>query len=1013
LILSKAASRLLILVFLAMAAGLVVQAFVGTSSAHAATVENETPARTWNTNGTVWDTQLSEDGKTLYIGGKFTRVRENPPGVAGASVAVSNVAAIDVATGTAVRTWTPQVTGTGAFVRSLAVKGDRVFIGGTFTAVGGQPRQNLAAVDAVDGEPTDGSVDPFAPQVVKAGGTPDVSALLTGDSKLYSGGLFSSVDGRSRANLAAFDLATGALDPSWTPKTSGSSGTGPPKVRDLKFASDKATIFVAGRFTNVTGSNSTTPERRESVARLETGTGNLNPWKIPDGVISAPQDGWDLAVTPTRLYGGFGAGPNFAAAFRLDNGNTGSQVWRFGTVGNVQTVELTSDGTRLFLGGHFGTNRLEQTVCGNRPLSGLVSVNPATGATYCDWVPQLAPSIDNGNGAHDFTILPDGTGEALWVGGGFTQVTGGDGTTVTQPNIARFDPRDFAVPQVDLNGLSSGGLDATYLDNINFTGTQLSRTDSTVNFDWGSGSPHPSIGPDTFSALWTGQVEAPVSGNYTFTTTSDDGVRLFVDGKLIIDNWTDHGPTDNSGTIALEAGRRYDVQMDFYENGGGAVAKLQWSFPLQLRQTIPSNRLFFPGGIDYSATFTSGTGPTLIVDPDKLSVMDADDTDLKSAKVTLTNRPDGTAERLSADTAGSAIASSFDAQTGVLTLQGPATKEAFRQVLGTVRHDNTSASPTAGERKVTFVVNDGTRDSKAATSTVLSVDATPPTISTVAPDDGATDAAVDANVEATFSEAMDETSVENPGNFTLTKDSDGSSVAASVSYDPSTNKATLNPDAPLDPQSTYTATIKGGTDGVKDSSGNPLANDEIWSFTTTLPCTIPGTSNAETIMGTSGDDVICAGAGNDTIQALEGNDTIRGEGGADQLHGGIGDDRLEGGLGTDTANFTASVASVTASLEAGTATGEGSDTFSEVENVIGSNLADMLTGSGANNTLNGGGGNDSIDGLGGADTLKGVGGNDSLDSQDGVEGNDAVDGGTGTDTCTMDATELSILSCEL
>jgi hypothetical protein len=68
-------------------------------------------------------------------------------------------------------------------------------------------------------------------------------------------------------------------------------------VRDLKFASDGATIFAAGRFTNVTGSNSTTPERRESVARLQMGTGNLNPWKIPDGVIGAPQDGWDLVVT--------------------------------------------------------------------------------------------------------------------------------------------------------------------------------------------------------------------------------------------------------------------------------------------------------------------------------------------------------------------------------------------------------------------------------------------------------------------------------------------------------------------------------------------------------------------------------------------------------------------------------------------------------------------------------------------------------------------------------------------
>src|ERR671920_635689 len=126
-------------------------------------------------------------------------------------------------------------------------------------------------------------------------------------------------------------------------------------------------------------------------------------------------------------------------------------------------------------------------------------------------------------------------------------------------------------------------------------------------------------------------------------------------------------------------------------------------------------------------------------------------------------------------------------------------------------------------------------------------DTTSPTVSTVAPAEGATDAAVDANVEATFSEAMDEISVESPGNFALAKDSDGSSVAATVSYDPATKKATLDPDASLDPQSTYTATVKGGTDGVKDSSGNPLASDEVWSFTTTLPCTISGTPSAETI----------------------------------------------------------------------------------------------------------------------------------------------------------------------
>jgi Ca2+-binding RTX toxin-like protein len=280
----------------------------------------------------------------------------------------------------------------------------------------------------------------------------------------------------------------------------------------------------------------------------------------------------------------------------------------------------------------------------------------------------------------------------------------------------------------------------------------------------------------------------------------------------------------------------------------------------------------------------------------------------------------------------------------------------------------------------------------------------------VAPADGQTEVAVDANVEATFSEAIDPSSLTGT-TFTLVKP-DGSQVLSTVSYDPSTKKATLDPDADLDPKATYAATIKGGTDGVKDSSGNPLAEDRAWSFTITLPCTISGTPSADTLTGTAAEDVICAGGGNDTINALEGNDTIRGEGGTDQLRGGLGDDELNGGPGTDTATFSNSVTPVSASLAQGTATGEGSDSFSNIENLFGSNLADTLSGSEANNTLNGLGGADSIVGLGGADALKGLGGGDTLDSRDGVGGNDALDGGASTDTCLTDATELSIVGCE-
>jgi hypothetical protein len=241
------------------------------------------------------------------------------------------VAAIDVATGEAISTWNPNVTGGTATVRALELSadGNKVFIGGNFTSIGGQPRQNLAAVDA-----TNGAVEPFAPAVTASGQTPWVYALLAEGSKLYVGGAFNIVEGKSRPRLAAFNLSTGALDSAWRPSVSGIN------VRELEFDNARTSIFVAGRFTSLTGSDGASGQR-ESVARVFTDTGNLHPWAIPLGVVGDPQVGFDLTISAdgNRLYGGFGLGPNFAAAFRLDNGNTGSRVWQFNTVGDVQTVE--------------------------------------------------------------------------------------------------------------------------------------------------------------------------------------------------------------------------------------------------------------------------------------------------------------------------------------------------------------------------------------------------------------------------------------------------------------------------------------------------------------------------------------------------------------------------------------------------------------------------------------------------------------------------------------------------
>jgi len=148
------------------------------------------------------------------------------------------------------------------------------------------------------------------------------------------------------------------------------------------------------------------------------------------------------------------------------------------------------------------------------------------------------------------------------------------------------------------------GLTGQYYDNIDFTNLKVTRTDATVNFDWGSGSPDPSIGPDTFSARWTGQVQAQFGETYTFYTDSDDGIRLWVNGVLVINNWTDHAPTEDSGTISLSAGTKVSLKLEYYENGGGAVSKLLWSSPSTSKQVVPQSQL-------YPAATGGGSGGSL------------------------------------------------------------------------------------------------------------------------------------------------------------------------------------------------------------------------------------------------------------------------------------------------------------------------------------------------------------------------------------------------------------------
>ena len=97
---------------------------------------------------------------------------------------------------------------------------------------------------------------------------------------------------------------------------------------------------------------------------------------------------------------------------------------------------------------------------------------------------------------------------------------------------------------------------------------------------------------DEVRVRWLGKIQPRFSETYTFYTTSDDGVRLRINGQLVIDQWNDHSPTEHSGTITLQAGQQYDIQLEYYENGGFAVMKLEWQSASQAREIVPLSQLF-------------------------------------------------------------------------------------------------------------------------------------------------------------------------------------------------------------------------------------------------------------------------------------------------------------------------------------------------------------------------------------------------------------------------------------
>ena len=142
---------------------------------------------------------------------------------------------------------------------------------------------------------------------------------------------------------------------------------------------------------------------------------------------------------------------------------------------------------------------------------------------------------------------------------------------------------------VNSTATSPTGLRGQYYTGTNFNTLYATLTDPYINFTWGPEG-------DNFSIRWTGQMQPAFSEAYTLTTTSDGAVRVWINGQLVIDHYDLHNSTvvRDSAPLTLVGGRRYNVQVDYYDTVNASVIKLEWRSASQAQQVIPTSRLYLP-----------------------------------------------------------------------------------------------------------------------------------------------------------------------------------------------------------------------------------------------------------------------------------------------------------------------------------------------------------------------------------------------------------------------------------
>lgn len=368
--------------------------------AAAATFVLATPLAAHATYTTTADSTPRVNGKVFaiantatrtFIGGEFT--------VVGGQSRVG-IAAIKVAPGTTAdgKLDGKFVANTNGVVNAVAVSADggTVFLGGKFTSVNGTPRANLAAVSATTGAVLG------TWRADTSGSSPEVLSLAVLGDKLYVGGRFGGIDGRTAyKRIAAVSVGAGDVIGTFQPKPSLHA------VRFLTVDPDESTVFAGGGFHTIGGAS-----REAGVAELDGTTGLATPFAPTP--VGSTVTAMGTADDGDELY--FGVANNEVHAY--STAGSGTKRWTIKNGGDTQAIEVTDD--EIFMGGHFGQNvtqKIKRQWVLSTDLSGKVT----------SWDPKLS-------GGRMGVWAIDATAQHVHIGGEFVYVNG-----LNKPRYVRFD----------------------------------------------------------------------------------------------------------------------------------------------------------------------------------------------------------------------------------------------------------------------------------------------------------------------------------------------------------------------------------------------------------------------------------------------------------------------------------------------------------------------------------------------------------------------------------------------